>query len=106
MVATAIKGIARVLERVSPGRSLDLRWSCSELRCPSITHGPGGSVLSFSLAPITEDTYGDLSAAWRYTIPVRLVSLNRPLNLVIERLERSGEKVEVTGRILSGRTSS
>ena len=63
-------------------------------------------MLSFSLAPSTEDTYGDLSAAWRYTIPVRLVSLNRPLNLVIERLERSGEKVEVTGRILSGRTSS
>ena len=104
MVATAIKGIARVFERVGPGRSLDLRWSGNELRRPAITHGPRGSVLSFSLSPITDDTYGDLNAAWRYTIPVRLVSLNRPLNLVIERLERVGEKVEVTGRIVSGTT--
>jgi hypothetical protein len=83
---------------------LDLRWTGSELRRPSITHGAGGSILAFTLSPITEDTYRDLSAARRYGIPVRLASLSRPLSLSIVRLERLGEEVQVTGRITPSAT--
>ena len=104
MIATAVHGITRVLNQIRAGRSLDLSWSDAELRRPSITHGPRGSMLVFSLSPVTDDTYRDLSAARRYIIPVRLVSLNRPLNLVIASLERVGEEVKVTGRIVSGST--
>jgi len=97
---TTLRGITRMIRHIHCSGGLDLRWSQSELRTPSITHGPRGSFLSFSLSPITEDTVGDLSAAHRYNIPVRLVSLSRPLNLVIVRLERHGEEVQITGRIV------
>jgi|SRR5688572_7047264 hypothetical protein len=101
MVTTAIHGITRMLNQIRAGRSLDLSWSNTDLRRPSVTHGPRGSLLAFSLSPVTDDTYRALSAARRYTIPVRLVSLNRPLNLVIATLERVGDEVQVTGRIVS-----
>jgi len=99
MAATVLQGVAHMIRNIRRSGRLDLRWSASELHSPSITHGPRGSIFCFSLSPINDDTYRDLSAARRYNIPVRLVSLNRPLNLVIVHLDRVGEEVQVTGRL-------
>jgi len=100
MAATTLRGLNHLIRDIHGGGALDLRWSRSELHAPSITHGPRGSFLSFSLSSIADDTFGDLNAAQRYRIPVRLVSLNRPLSLLIVSLERVGEEIQVTGRIV------
>jgi hypothetical protein len=100
MAATALRGIKRFIPHIGVCGPLDLRWSESELRCPSIVHGPRGSQLSFSLSPVTDVTYGDLSAAQQYNIPVRLASLKRPLHLEIAHLERVGDEAQISGRIV------
>jgi len=94
--------LREIIQSVQSGR-FDLAWSGSEIRSPTITHGSRGSEFSFSLSLMTDDAYDALSAAQRNNVPVRLVSLNQPLNLVIVRLQRVGEAVQITGRIVASR---
>ena len=91
--------LREIIHSVQSGR-FDLAWSGSEIHSPTVTHGPRGSQFSFTLSLITDDTYAALSAAQRSNVPVRLVSLNQPLHLVIVRLQRVGEAVQITGRIV------
>jgi hypothetical protein len=97
MAETVLRGINDLLRNIRHGGPLELRWAGSELRSPAITHGPNGSVFSFYLSPVTDDIYSDLSAAKRYGIPVRLVSLRRPLSLIVRDLERVGEGTKIAG---------
>ena len=47
MAATALKSVTSIFNQIRLRGRVDLSWSGSELRAPSVSHGPQGSEFSF-----------------------------------------------------------